>query len=98
MIAEGVRDKIFDAEIVSALGRALSDKDSNVGRSAINFFTAAIAQGAPRCFRGIFIPNHLQRAFGTKYLTLRFLPHLYVHQVIMIPLSEEVRSNSSLLP
>jgi HEAT repeat protein len=55
IVAEGFRDKIFDTEIVAALVHALGDKDSYVKSSAGYFFTAAIAQGVPRCFRRVFI-------------------------------------------
>ena len=51
IISDGFRDKIFDAEILAALGRALSDKDSDIRRNAVNFFTSTITQGAPRCFQ-----------------------------------------------
>lgn len=47
MVIESFRDKIFDTDIFATLGRALSDEDSDVRSSAVNFFTAAIAQGAP---------------------------------------------------
>lgn len=74
-----VRDKIFDIGIVAALGHELGDTDFNVRSSAINFFTAVTAQGALPTFRGIFIPKYWQRDSGTRYLTLRLLPHLDVH-------------------
>ena len=51
----GFRDKIFDAEIITALGRVLGDTNSDVRSSAVNFFTAAMAQGALHFFDGIFI-------------------------------------------
>jgi len=65
IFAERVRDKICDTEIVAALGRALGDTDFNVRSGAVNFFTAATAQGAPHCFHRTLIPKYLQRAFGT---------------------------------
>ena len=69
--AEGFRDKIFDTEIVAALGRALGGTDSYLRSRTVDFFTAAMAQGALRCFDGIFIPKtHSQRSGGTRYLTL----------------------------
>jgi hypothetical protein len=43
---EGFRDKIFNTKIVAALGRALSDTDYMVTGSAVEFFSAATAQGA----------------------------------------------------
>ena len=46
IFAESLWDKIFDTEIVSALGHALGDKNMNIRASTINFFTAALAQGA----------------------------------------------------
>jgi hypothetical protein len=60
--AEGSLNKIFDAEMVAALGRALGDTDSNVRSSVVKFFTAATAQGALHCIQGIFIPKYSQRA------------------------------------
>lgn len=43
--AEGFRDRIFDTEVVAALGHTLGDKVSEVRYSTIKFFTAAAAQG-----------------------------------------------------
>jgi len=77
--AEGFRDKIFDTEIVAALGRALGDKESNVRRSAVEIFTYAVAQGALSYFYRIFILKYLQRGFETRCLILRLSPHLYMH-------------------
>jgi len=65
IFAEAVWDKIFDTEIVAALGRAISHTSPNVSHSAIKFFTAAVAQGALRSLHIIFIPKYSQRAFGT---------------------------------
>ena len=79
MSAEGFRDKIFDTKTIVALGRALADKASVVRTEAVKFFNASLAQGVLHYFRRIFIPNFLQRAFGTRYLTLRLSPHLVVH-------------------
>ena len=79
ILAEGLRDKIFDTDIVAALGRALSDETSYVRSSAVNFFTAAMAQGALHFFEGIFIPKYSQRVFGIRYLTLRLSQHLDVN-------------------
>jgi len=59
LFTEGLRDKIFDTEIIAALGRALSDETSYIRNSAVEIFTAAVAQGALRCFHGIFIPKYL---------------------------------------
>jgi hypothetical protein len=75
----GFRDKIFDAEVVAALRRALRDGHSYVRHSAVKFFTSAMAQGALRWFYAIFIPKFLQRGFVTKYLILRWSPHFDVH-------------------
>lgn len=56
IVAEGFRDQIFDTEIVAALRHALLwDKDSIVGISAVEIFTATIAQGAPRCVHEMLI-------------------------------------------
>jgi len=85
------RDEIFNTEIVTALGYALRDRDSNVRSRTVNFFTAAIAQGELHCFDGIFILKYLQRSFETKYLILRSLPHLDTHYVTEIPMSEAVQ-------
>jgi hypothetical protein len=79
IFAEGIWDKIFHTETVATLGRALGDRDYNVRISVVEFFTAAIAQGELGCSHRIFILKYLQRAFGTRYFTLRLLPHLDVH-------------------
>ena len=76
---DGVRGKIFETEIVYALGRVLDDTDSNVRSSAVKFFTAAMVQGALHCFYGILIPKYLQKEFGTRYLRPRSSPHLDVY-------------------
>ena len=76
---EGFRDNLFDTEIVATVRRALDDQDSNMRCSAVEIFTAAIAQGALSCFPAIFIPKYSQRGFGTRYLILRLSPHLEVH-------------------
>ena len=73
------RDKIFDTETIATLGRALDDQDFIVRRSAVELFTAAMAQGGAHCFYRIVIPKYSQRAFGTSYLTLRPLLRLDVH-------------------
>jgi hypothetical protein len=92
IFADGFRDKIFDTEFVAALGRALGDKYSNMRSSAIDIFTAAIAQGSLSSVCGVFIVlKYFQRAFGTKYLILRLSPHLYVHCVMRIPTSGGVQ-------
>ena len=93
IFADGFRDKIFDTVIVAALGRALSDETSYLRSGVVEFFTAAVAQGALRFFHRIFIPTYDQRGFGTRYLILRLLPHLDVH-FVMKPLAW---SNFSLL-
>jgi hypothetical protein len=69
IFAEGLRDKIFDTEIVAALGRALGDTVLNVRRSTANFFTAAVAQGALPSFHRTFILKSSQLDFDTRYLT-----------------------------
>jgi hypothetical protein len=79
IFAEGIWDKIFHTETVATLGCALGDEFSHVRGSVVEFFTAAIAQGELGCSHRIFILKYLQRAFGTRYFTLRLLPHLDVH-------------------
>ena len=73
------RDKIFDREIVAALGRALGDINSGIRKSGVKIITAAIDQGAfDRC-QGMFILKYWQRASETRYLTRRSSLHLNVH-------------------
>jgi len=60
------RDKIFDTEIVAALGRALCHKEFNIRSNAVEILTAALAQGALRCFYGIFMPKYLIFAEGFR--------------------------------
>jgi hypothetical protein len=80
MFAEGFRDKVFDNEIIAALGRALGHTDSIVSiTGAVEFFTAAMAQGALPYFHWILIPKYLQRGFGIRYLILKSSPHWDVH-------------------
>ena len=79
IFAEGLGDKIFDPEIVTALVSALGDLDPYVRSSVVNLFTAATAQGAVRCFHGRMTLKYSQRGCGTRYLTLRSSPHLYVY-------------------
>ena len=98
MLAGGFRDNIFDTETAATLRRALCDKNLDGRPSAVKIFTVAIAEGVLRYFRGIFIPKYLQGAFGTRYLTLIPLPHFEVHYMMKISTSEEMQSNSSLLP
>jgi len=57
--AEGFREKIFDAEFVTALRGALSNGTSDKESGVVKFFTAAMAQGALHVFGAIFIPNYL---------------------------------------
>ena len=88
VFSEGFRDKIFNTEIIAALGNALSDKTSRYNHlriSAVNFFTAAVAQGALRFFDGILIPNYSQRGFGTRCLTMRSSPHWDVYHAMKPP-------------
>jgi hypothetical protein len=54
-VAEGFRDKTFDAETVTALVRALGDEDSHVRGGVVNILIATIAQGALSCFRELCI-------------------------------------------
>ena len=65
MFSEGFRDKIFDTKTVAALQHALADQSSIVRTKVVKFLIAAIAQGVLQYVRGIFVPNRLQRAFGT---------------------------------
>ena len=60
------RDKIFDTEIVAALGRTLSDKTSHLGFSPVNFFTAALAQGALCFFLRDIVTEILAEGFRDK--------------------------------
>ena len=53
IVAEGFRDRAFDAETVTALVRALGDEDFHVRGGVVNIFIATIAQGALSCFRGL---------------------------------------------
>ena len=59
IFAEGFRDKIFDAEMVAALGRALSNETYYLRSTAVKIFTATVAQGALHYFYGIFIRKYL---------------------------------------
>ena len=95
IFAEGFRDKIFDTEIIAALGHALSNKSCE---NVVYIFTAAVAQGVLHCFCMIHIPKYSQMAFGTRYLTLGLLSHFDVHYIINILVSVGVWSISSLLP
>jgi len=79
IFAEGFRDKIFDTEIITTLGCALSNNSWWFRDSAFDFFTAAIAQGVLYHFCVICIPKYLQMVFGTRYLALRYSLHLVVH-------------------
>ena len=55
IVAEGFRDKTFDAETITALVRALGDEDFHVRGGVVNIFIATIAHGALSCFRGLSI-------------------------------------------
>jgi hypothetical protein len=80
IFAEGFRDKIFDAKLVTALGGALSDKDFSARSNAVQIFTAAIAQGAlSSFFMFMFMLKSLQMAFGTRYLRRSLLLELDAH-------------------
>jgi hypothetical protein len=50
IFVEDFRDRIFDTEIIAALGRALKDESSDVRSSVVKIFTVAMAQGALHCF------------------------------------------------
>ena len=95
---EGIWDKVFDTKIVAALGRALGDSFPSPRRSAVEFFTSALAQGVLLFFHRILTLKYFQRGFGTRYLIPRSSPHLDVHLVTQIPAPEAVQSNSSQLP
>jgi len=69
ILAGGFRDKIFDAAMIFALERVVNYRYSDVS-STIQFFTAAIGQGALRCFHRTFILKYSQRAFGTREFIL----------------------------
>ena len=92
MFAEGFRDKIFDTETVAVLRCALADKYSAVRTEAVKFFIAAIAQGVLHCFRGILIPKCLQRAFETRYSTLR------PSSLLAVPKMMKIRTSISKTP
>ena len=77
--ADGFRDEIFDTKIVAALRHALANESQDLSNSEVEFFTAAMAQGALNFFYGRFISKYSQRDFGTGYLTQRSSPHLDVH-------------------
>ena len=64
IVTAGFRDKIFNTETVATLVRAISNEESKVRISVVEIFTAAIAQGAPSSFHGIFMLKYLQRAFN----------------------------------
>ena len=64
IIAERFRNKMFDSEVMAALMRTLSDEDYDIRRNVVEIFTAAIAQGAPRCPHGIFILNVCRELSG----------------------------------
>ena len=100
IFADDFRDKIFDTDIVAALGQALTDRSCQLRHrdSAVEFFTAAIAQGALHCFCVIRIPKYSQMAFGIRCLTLTLSLHLHMHSVIQILVSEAAQSKFSLLP
>jgi len=66
IFAEALRDKIFNHEIVAALGRRLGDTDSNVRSSAVNFFTAATAQGAAHWFHRTFMLKSSQLVLNAR--------------------------------
>ena len=70
IFAEGFRDKIFDTEIVAALGRTLSN-EFYFGDSAVKFFIAAMAQSALHSFHVMITLKYSQRGFGTRYLAMR---------------------------
>lgn len=75
IFAEAVQDKIFDTEIVAAPGRAISHTNPDFTRSAINFFTAAVAQGARiRSFCGF--TEIVTAGFRHKIFDVVTIPHL----------------------
>lgn len=61
IVAEGFRNKIFNNELLAALVDALGDKNSRI--SAVEIFTAAIAQGVPHCF------HDFQKQNGRRWLS-----------------------------
>jgi hypothetical protein len=82
MFAEGFRDKIFDTEIVAVLVQALGDTDSDVRRSAVNFFTVAIAQGTLDCSHRILILTiHSHDGFRDKIFDAETVAHLIEAQL-----------------
>jgi len=67
LFTDGFQDKIFDNEMVAALGHALGHEDLNIRTSAVKILTAALAQGMLCCFDGMIILKYSQRGFGTRY-------------------------------
>lgn len=53
IVAERVRNKMFNTEIVVALVGALRDEDTDIRSSVVAFFTATMAHGALSCFHGM---------------------------------------------
>ena len=78
IFAEEFQDNISVTKIVATVRCALDDPDSDVRCSAVEIFTAALAQGTFHFLHGIFMPKYFQRPCATRYLTLRSLPHLDV--------------------
>lgn len=65
-VVDGFRDIVVDPEIVAALVCALGDEDSYARRSAVNFFTATIAQGVLSCCHGMFILKSSRRGLSGR--------------------------------
>ena len=65
IFADDFRAKKFETGTVTRSVRVIGDRVSVLESEMVKFFIAAIAQGALRCFHGIFILKCLQRAFGT---------------------------------
>jgi hypothetical protein len=55
IFVENLRDKIFEGEIVAALGRVLGDINSDIRGSVVEIVAAAIYHGALHRCEGIFI-------------------------------------------
>lgn len=50
--AEGIPDKLFDTDIVAALGHTLSDEHPDIRSGVAHIFTAAVVKGTLRRSRG----------------------------------------------
>lgn len=88
MFAEGVRDRIFNTEMVAALGSALSDEKNYYLRlNVVQIFTAAAAQGTLRIFYGDIYTDIFSEGFRDKIFdieTVTALGHALGHKDVDI--------------